>query len=105
VTCSFDHLVGTHEEHWWDCRSECTCCLRVDSQLELGWSLDRQVGPAFAPRRNLSTRLTILIKIGTKVASHGRYVMFQMAEVAVPRQMFRDNLRLIARLRALPAPA
>jgi hypothetical protein len=34
------------------------------------------------------------------VVGHGRYVMFHMAEVAVPRQMFRDILRLIARLRA-----
>jgi hypothetical protein len=31
-----------------------------------------------------------LIKIGAKVVSHGRYVMFQMAEVALPRQMFHD---------------
>jgi hypothetical protein len=46
-----------------------------------------------------------LIKIGAKVVSHGRYVMFQMAEVAVPRQMFRDTLRLIVRLRAPPARA
>ena len=46
-----------------------------------------------------------LIKIGAKVASHGRYVTFQMAEVAVPRQLFADILRLIARLRAPPAPA
>ncbi len=46
-----------------------------------------------------------LIKIGAKVVSHGRYVAFQMAEVAVPRQMFHDILRLIARLRAPPAPA
>jgi hypothetical protein len=46
-----------------------------------------------------------VIKIGAKVVSHGRYVMFQMAEVAVPRQMFRDILRLIVRLRAPPAPA
>ena len=29
-----------------------------------------------------------LIKIGAKVVSHGRYVAFQMAEVAIPRQMF-----------------
>src|SRR5262249_58671654 len=27
-----------------------------------------------------------LIKIGAKVVSHGRYVTFQLAEVAVPRQ-------------------
>jgi len=46
-----------------------------------------------------------LVKIGAKVVSHGRYVIFQMAEVAVPRQMFADILVLIARLRAPPAPA
>src|SRR6267143_1493700 len=46
-----------------------------------------------------------LIKIGAKVVSHGRYVTFQMAEVAVPRQLFADILSLIARLRAPPAPA
>jgi hypothetical protein len=32
-------------------------------------------------------------------------VTFQMAEVAVSRQMFADILPLIARLRAPPAPA
>jgi hypothetical protein len=37
--------------------------------------------------------------------SHGRYVTFPMAEVAVPRQMFADILSMIARLRAPPAPA
>jgi hypothetical protein len=46
-----------------------------------------------------------LIKIGAKIVSHGRYVSFQMAEVAVPRRMFADILSLIARLRAPPAPA
>ena len=46
-----------------------------------------------------------LIKIGAKVVSHGRYVTFQLAEVAVPRQMFADILWLIARLRAPPALA
>src|SRR6266699_1084180 len=40
-----------------------------------------------------------LIKIGAKVVSHGRYVAFQMAEVAIPRQMFQEILRLIAELR------
>ncbi len=39
-----------------------------------------------------------LIKIGAKVVSHGRYVTFQLAEVAVSRQMFADILSLIARL-------
>jgi hypothetical protein len=46
-----------------------------------------------------------LIKIGAKVVSHGRYVTFQMADVAVSRQMFADILSLIARLRAPPAAA
>jgi hypothetical protein len=37
-----------------------------------------------------------LIKIGAKVVSHGRYVAFQMAEVAIPRQLLQEILRLIA---------
>ena len=43
-----------------------------------------------------------LIKIGAKLVSHGRYVAFQMAEVAVPRTLFADILRLIAELRPPP---
>jgi hypothetical protein len=39
------------------------------------------------------------------VISHGRYVTFQLAEVAVSRQMFAEILSLITRLRAPPAPA
>jgi Transposase DDE domain group 1 len=39
-----------------------------------------------------------LIKIGAKVVRHGRYVAFQMAEVAIPRNLFADILRLIAEL-------
>jgi hypothetical protein len=40
-----------------------------------------------------------LIKIGAKVVSHGRYVAFQMAEVAIPKALFADILRMIAELR------
>jgi hypothetical protein len=46
-----------------------------------------------------------LIKIGAKIVSHDRYVTFQLAEVAVSRQMFQEILMLIARLRVPPAPA
>src|SRR5262245_62736427 len=46
-----------------------------------------------------------LIKIGAEVVSHGRYVAFQMAEVAIARQMFQEILRLIAELRPQPPPA
>lgn len=43
-----------------------------------------------------------LIKIGAKVVSHGRYVAFQMAEVAVPRNVFTAVFKLIAALRSPP---
>ena len=46
-----------------------------------------------------------LIKIGAKIVRHGRYVTFQMAEVAIPRDLFADILRRIDRLRPAPAPA
>jgi hypothetical protein len=46
-----------------------------------------------------------LIKIGAKMLSHGRYIAFQMAEVAISRHMFQEILRLIAELRPLPPPA
>jgi len=37
-----------------------------------------------------------------KVVSHGRYVAFHMAEVAVPKVLFAEVLRLIAELRPPP---
>jgi hypothetical protein len=46
-----------------------------------------------------------LIKIGTKVVSHGRYVAFQIAEIAMPRRMFQEILRRIAEPRPQPPPA
>jgi hypothetical protein len=61
--------------------------------------------PETAEPWSLTSLREKLIKIGAKVASHGRYVTFQMAEVAVPRQMFADILSLISGLRAPPAPA
>jgi hypothetical protein len=36
--------------------------------------------------------------------THGRYVTFQMAEIAIPRNLFADILRLIAELRPPPDP-
>ena len=35
------------------------------------------------------------MKIGAKVVAHGRYVTFQLAEVAVPSNLFREILRRI----------
>ncbi len=39
-----------------------------------------------------------LVKIGTKVVRHGRYVTFQLAEVGVSRDLFREILRQIDEL-------
>jgi hypothetical protein len=61
--------------------------------------------PKAAKPWSLTSLREKLIKIGAKVVSHGRYVTFQMAEVAVSRHTFREILALIARLRAPPAPA
>jgi len=40
-----------------------------------------------------------LFKIGAKVASHGRYVTFQMSDVAVSRGLLREILKMIGGLR------
>jgi hypothetical protein len=48
---------------------------------------------------SLTTLREKLIKTGTNVVRHGRYLTFQMAEVAAPRDLFRDILRLIVGLR------
>ena len=53
---------------------------------------------------SLTTLREKLVKIGAKVVSHGRYVTFQLAEVAVPRELFRKILRLIDGLRPAPLP-
>jgi hypothetical protein len=54
---------------------------------------------------SLTTLREKLVKIGAKVTRHGRYVTFQLAEVAVPRNLFHKILGLIDDLRRKPAPA
>jgi len=51
---------------------------------------------------SLTTLREKLIKIGAKIVRHARYVTFQMAEVAIPRQLFREILRRIERLKQRP---
>ncbi len=53
---------------------------------------------------SLTTLREKLIKIGAKVVRHGRYVTFQLAEVAISRSLFAEILRLIDRLRPAPLP-
>ncbi len=41
---------------------------------------------------SLTTFREKLIKIGAKIVRHGRYVVFQTAEVAIPHELFADIL-------------
>jgi hypothetical protein len=61
--------------------------------------------PAEIEQCSLTTLREKLVKIGTRVVRHGRYVVFQLAEVAVPRALFAEILRRIDRLRPKPLRA
>ena len=51
---------------------------------------------------SLTTLQERLVKIGAKVVTHSRYVIFQLAEVAVPRGLFAA---ILGRIQCLaPAP-
>jgi hypothetical protein len=44
------------------------------------------------------------MKTGARIVRHGRYVVFQLAEVAVPRALFAEILRRIDQLRPKSTP-
>ena len=82
-----------------------TPCGASCARLKLGNFLRRhQADQRFGSLKSLREKL---IKIGVKLVSHGRYVGFQMAEVAVTGRLFAEILRLIAEMRPPPdlAPA
>ena len=94
-------------------RSFGTAILRVRSLGYTGRELDvagtslpsqkeKSVLPGEVGHWSMTTLREKLIKIGAKVVRHGRYVTFQLAEVAIPRSLFAEILRLIDGLR--PAP-
>jgi len=58
----------------------------------LGNFLRRLALPRSVKHWSLTTLREKLIKIGAKVIRHARYVVFQMAEVAVPRRLFQTIL-------------
>src|SRR6516162_4647231 len=90
------------------CRSFATNAVRLQLHAlayNLGNFMRTLAMPKTAEPWSLASLREKLIKISAKVVSHGRYVTFQLAEVAVPQRMFADILSLIARLRAPPAPA
>jgi hypothetical protein len=53
-------------------------------------------------RWSLTTLREKVVKIGAKVIAHARYTVFQMAEVAVPRDLFGRILSMINELRPRP---
>ena len=80
----------------------------VDNQVRLllfvlAYNMGNFLRQAVLPRSvrhwSLTTLREKLIKIGAKVVCHSRQVIFQMAEVAVPRELFRAILEKIESLR------
>jgi len=65
----------------------------------LGNFLRRLALPGKIKHWSLRSLLVKLIKIGAKVLRHSRYVTFQMAEVAISREIFAEILFRINRLR------
>ncbi len=53
----------------------------------------------------LTTLREKLVKFGAKLVNHGQYVTFQLAEVAVPRNLFWEIVRRIDESRPRPALA
>ena len=54
---------------------------------------------------SLTSLQTRLIKIGARVVRHARTTTFQLAEIAIPRDLFQQILAAIHRLRPSPAPS
>jgi hypothetical protein len=52
----------------------------------------------------LTTPTEKLIKIGAKVVHHAKVVTFQLAQVAIPRELFAAILARLGRQRAAPSP-
>ncbi len=69
----------------------------------LGNFLRRLALPSSVKHWSLTTLREKLIKIGAKVVQHAKYVTFQMAEVAVPRDLFAAILDRIQRF-GVPPP-
>ena len=58
----------------------------------LGNFMRTLVLPDAVEQWSLTTLREKLVKIGAKIVRHGRYIVFQMAEVAIPRDLFADIL-------------
>ncbi|UCE59354.1 MAG: transposase, partial [Phycisphaerales bacterium] len=69
----------------------------------LGNFLRRLALPRSVKHWSLTTLREKLIKIGAKVVTHSGYLIFQMAEAAVPRELFAAILDRIQRF-GVPPP-
>jgi hypothetical protein len=71
----------------------------------LGHRLRQLVEPDAVAQWSLTTLREMLVKVGARLVRHGRYVTFQLAEVAAPRALFAAILCRIDRLRGPPVAA
>jgi hypothetical protein len=62
------------------------------------------VGPQQTEVWSLTRLCEKRVQIGAKVIWHGRYTIFEMAEIVIPRNPFADILRRNDRLRPEPKP-
>jgi hypothetical protein len=69
------------------------------SAYNLGTFLRRLALPQAVQQWSLTMLREKLIKIGARIVRGARYVMFQRAEVAIPRTLFRTTWPRIARLK------
>ena len=58
--------------------------------------------PSEIAQWTLRTLRERLVRIGARIVRHGRYLVFQLAEVAAPRALFAGILRRIDRVRGPP---
>ena len=91
-----------------------SCCAFRDNAVRLqlfalAYNLANFLRSLALPREvaqwSLTTLREKLVKIGARIVRHGRYLVFQLAEVAVPRALFAAILRRIDRLRGPPVAA
>jgi len=77
--------------------SKCGCSCSA-WHTTCGNFLRRLALPRSVQHWSLTTLREKLIKIGAKVVTHSRYIIFQMAEVAAGKRLFRAILERIRRL-------
>ena len=102
--CRPPRISGKYALNW----TRLSCHDFVDNQVRLQlFSLAYNLGNFLRRRLVLPKKIrewslralqVKLIKNGAKVVRHSRYVIFQMAEVAVPRALFCEILERISRL-------